>query len=71
MGTLLTLNRLFYVPIYQGYPRLRREGFFLRAFIFYARTRVKNERTQKYYFPGRALLNSYADQKLFLGAMTY
>ena len=47
------------------------KDFFLLAFIFYVRPRVKNERTQKYYFPGRALLNSYADQKLFLGAMTY
>ena len=35
------------------------KDFFWRAFIFYARPRVKNERTPKYYFPARPLLNSY------------
>jgi hypothetical protein len=36
------------------------KDFIWRAFIFYAHPRVKNERTPKYYFPGRALLNSYS-----------
>jgi hypothetical protein len=35
------------------------KDFIWRAFIFYAHPRVKNERTPKYYFPGRTLLNSY------------
>ena len=35
------------------------KDFILRAFIFYARPRVKNECTPKYYFPARALLNNY------------
>jgi len=39
------------------------KDFIWRAFIFYAHPRVKNERTPKYYFPGRALLNSYSFSK--------
>ena len=35
------------------------KDFIWRGFIFYARPRVKNEPTPKYYFPGHALLNSY------------
>jgi hypothetical protein len=44
------------------------KDFIWRAFIFYAWMRVKIERTPKYYFPGRALLNSY-QKSLILTAL--
>ena len=47
------------VTIYQGYPRLRRERFFLSACILSARPREQNARRQNISSRGNDLLNRY------------